>query len=156
MKSRFIIAILALFAVIALSVGSVLFYRVDTEKCIGCGKCTIHCPTKAITMENRKAVIDPGKCISCGVCEKVCPIKVIYPVYGQFDSAGSELDITSFPVLDSAQCVSCGECARVCPVKAISMVDAKPVIDTEKCVRCGACVLICPTGAIFIPEEKDS
>lgn len=152
MKSRIIISTLVLFVAIALSVGGVLFYRVDSEKCIGCGKCTIHCPTKAISIENRKAEIDTGKCISCGVCAKVCPIRVIHPVYGQAEGE----DTLNFPAFDSKKCVSCGECARVCPVKAITMVEDKPQFDSEKCVRCGACVLICPTGAVFFPEEKDS
>ncbi len=59
-------------------------HQVDPAKCIGCGLCTIYCPTQAITMQGDKAVIDPDKCINCGLCRsgnnaefKGCPVKAI-------------------------------------------------------------------------------
>ena len=42
--------------------------------CVGCGLCTVWCPTKAITIAGEKAVIDARKCISCRNCVNICPI----------------------------------------------------------------------------------
>ncbi len=59
-------------------------HTVDAAVCIGCGLCTIYCPTDAIKMVGGKAVIDPKKCINCGICAngngaefKGCPVKAI-------------------------------------------------------------------------------
>lgn len=42
------------------------------EDCTACGICASICPKKAITIENKKAVIDGSKCIGCGLCAKKC------------------------------------------------------------------------------------
>lgn len=59
-------------------------YQVKSGKCVGCGLCTIYCPTGAISMVDDKAVIDPDKCDNCGICKtgneqdfKGCPFKAI-------------------------------------------------------------------------------
>ncbi len=52
-------------------------YAVESETCIGCRKCVQVCPTNAITMVDRKAVIDPSLCISCGACAEACPVTAI-------------------------------------------------------------------------------
>lgn len=48
---------------------------VNTEKCIGCGKCRVYCPVGAIRVENRKAVIDQDLCTECANCRRaaICP-----------------------------------------------------------------------------------
>ena len=45
---------------------------VDEKKCIRCGICRDHCPTKAITL-NPFPVIDKKKCIRCFCCMEICP-----------------------------------------------------------------------------------
>lgn len=43
------------------------------KTCVGCGKCAIGCPAKAITMVNGRPKIDRNKCISCFCCGEFCP-----------------------------------------------------------------------------------
>lgn len=51
--------------------------EVNENKCIGCGNCVKVCPEEAITMENKKSIIDKNKCIGCGECMTVCPTRAI-------------------------------------------------------------------------------
>lgn len=53
-------------------------YKINKEKCIGCGACVATCPFGAIEMESDgKAVVDLDKCQGCGKCQKVCPVDAI-------------------------------------------------------------------------------
>ncbi|MCX5706123.1 MAG: DUF362 domain-containing protein [Candidatus Omnitrophica bacterium] len=47
------------------------------QKCIGCGECEKACPVKAISIKNKKSVIDGLKCIGCATCIAVCPYSAI-------------------------------------------------------------------------------
>jgi len=47
------------------------------DKCIGCTRCAKACPTEAITMVEKLAVIDLDKCIYCGSCVSACPVTAI-------------------------------------------------------------------------------
>ena len=53
-------------------------FKVDKEKCVGCGACVNVCPAGAISVKNDKAVIS-DKCVDCGRCAQVCPAHAIYP-----------------------------------------------------------------------------
>ncbi len=48
-------------------------FTVDSEKCIGCGKCVSDCFPKDIDLKDNKAIINNIKCISCGHCIAICP-----------------------------------------------------------------------------------
>lgn len=51
-------------------------YKIDKDKCLGCGACASECPVEAISEdEDGKYVIDPEKCIECGSCAGVCPVE---------------------------------------------------------------------------------
>ena len=47
--------------------------KLKVGECVGCAKCANICPAGAITMENKKAVIDRDKCIRCFCCQEFCP-----------------------------------------------------------------------------------
>ncbi len=51
--------------------------KVDENKCIGCAKCTLWCPAKAIKVVGQKAQIDEAKCMGCGECTVTCPSNAI-------------------------------------------------------------------------------
>ncbi len=50
---------------------------VVSDGCIGCEICAEICPVEAISMEDRKAIIDVDNCMGCGNCEQRCPVYAI-------------------------------------------------------------------------------
>ncbi|HUI67730.1 MAG TPA: 4Fe-4S binding protein [Nitrospirota bacterium] len=58
-----------------------MLYSITENKCTGCGTCLDVCPTEAIQIRDRHAVITV-ECIDCGACPRVCPegaIKQVLP-----------------------------------------------------------------------------
>ncbi|MFH1397738.1 MAG: electron transfer flavoprotein subunit alpha [Candidatus Omnitrophota bacterium] len=51
--------------------------QVILEKCTGCNICVKACPFSAITIVNKKAIIDLHKCTFCGACVPACKFKAI-------------------------------------------------------------------------------
>ena len=50
--------------------------KINTLKCVGCGKCATLCPMKNISMEN-KAAIAADQCTMCYRCVNNCPKQAI-------------------------------------------------------------------------------
>lgn len=134
-------------------------HTVDAAKCVGCKVCIEACPTKAITMQNNKAVIDPAKCVNCGVCVAKCPTKAINPpddlkkkrvnkTQGKQIQNEPKIIYSVIP----GECVGCKECIPVCPTHAISIHNKKAVIDPGKCVNCALCVKSCAFSALVQKE----
>jgi Fe-S-cluster-containing hydrogenase component 2 len=95
-----------------------------TPSCRGClsHKCRDACPKGAISIVERKAIIDKNKCIECGLCIKACPYHAI---------------------INQVR-----PCIESCGAKAITMTNLrKATIDDQKCIVCGNCVYKCPFGA---------
>ena len=63
---------------------------VDTEKCIGCGRCSRICAHAAAVVKDRKASIDHNKCVGCGRCVGVCPADAVVPLYDISNSIMNE------------------------------------------------------------------
>lgn len=52
--------------------------KIDTEKCIGCGKCVQLCPMKNISLDMEENHAEPGKhCTMCYRCANRCPAQAI-------------------------------------------------------------------------------
>ena len=50
--------------------------HVDNDKCVGCKQCLkVGCP--AISIKNKKSVIDHTLCVGCGICKELCKLNAI-------------------------------------------------------------------------------
>ena len=67
--------------------------QIILPKCTGCTLCVRSCPFGAITMANKKAVIDMAKCNLCGACVTACKLSAIEL---QKDVAPATKDLRSY------------------------------------------------------------
>ena len=49
-------------------------FVVDDELCYGCGACIALCPTNALDLVNRLAIVNQDDCTPCNHCIPSCPV----------------------------------------------------------------------------------
>ena len=49
-------------------------FVVDGELCYGCGACIALCPTNALDLKDRLAIVEQEKCTLCEHCIPSCPV----------------------------------------------------------------------------------
>ena len=56
----------------------VVTLRLNQDKCVGCGMCTVVCPHAVFELDQKKAhIVDFNACMECGACVNNCPSKAI-------------------------------------------------------------------------------
>lgn len=54
------------------------FFKVNTDKCVGCGKCTKVCPVNNLQIsDGHPSWLHNGDCLTCMACYHYCPQKAI-------------------------------------------------------------------------------
>lgn len=99
--------------------------------------CVTNCPFEAIQVVEGRARIDSHKCINCGKCREVCPYKAITRVPVPCEEAcpvgAIRKDATGKARIDEAACVSCGHCMRACPFGAV--MEKSQILDVVGALR---------------------
>ena len=104
------------------------FPKVNKEYCIGCGACTVSCPSpNAIKIIREKddesgegltyPVITPGACIRCGFCAEVCPTDPKTLECGENHLIQPEFNIIPSKkqyIVDDYLCIKCKKCMKNC------------------------------------------
>ncbi len=54
-------------------VSSPFLAHLTTDNCKGCGACVKRCQMEALSIDDRRAVLNLDRCIGCGLCVSTCP-----------------------------------------------------------------------------------
>ena len=60
----------------ALDRDTIIYPKIERDKCIGCGRCEISCADgghQAIEIRDGRPFLNPAKCVGCHLCTLVCP-----------------------------------------------------------------------------------
>ncbi len=128
--------------------------RVDSDKCIRCKACTLHCQTQAnpYPNENWKA----GECVYCYSCASQCPAAAITLPFQVSPSASKPISLERRKWLFSAMLglaitplFRISASTKKLSEKLIRPPGALPEPQfVSLCIKCGACMKVCPTNAL--------
>jgi len=129
-------------------------FLVDTERCIGSGKCLTACRIENDVPEgNHRTWVERYVHFKDGTVQVD-----LVPETGY---AGADLPIIDQEQVDRAYfvpklCNHCEDapCNQVCPVHAsFTSPEGMELVDTDRCIGCAYCVQACPYGVRFINSE---
>ena len=128
--------------------------RIDEEKCIKCGLCTIHCETQAVPYPNEKW--RSAECVYCETCAAICPTAAItFPAKAKperlatVDLSRRKLILTTVLGAIAAPFFRITPARKRSDLKLIRPPGALPEETfLQKCVKCGECMKACPTNAL--------
>lgn len=125
----------------------------SADDCVGCGACSLVCPTDHIKFEHEKgkweiwnrkfqpalAEVNAEKCRACGRCEEVCPFHIPQVTLKQ----------DGFPIsfINPDFCQGCGLCVAACPTSAIDQKlcsEGKLFQDISDLAKSGTILFACP------------
>ncbi|MBL6731936.1 MAG: 4Fe-4S binding protein [Candidatus Poseidoniaceae archaeon] len=49
-------------------------FKVDEDKCFGCGACIALCPVNVLDLIDRMIIVDEENCTHCELCIPSCPV----------------------------------------------------------------------------------
>ncbi|MDP2949067.1 MAG: 4Fe-4S binding protein, partial [Chloroflexota bacterium] len=100
---------------------------VDSERCSACGLCARHCPTQALTVDEKDEAFSlthrAELCTACGLCAEVCPEEGAIQVEQRLDIAR----LTASPeIVKTDRLLRCRRCgAKLAPAGLIAAVRSR-------------------------------
>lgn len=128
--------------------------KINPEKCIECGLCTIHCQTQANPFPNEEW--KSSECVYCYTCSAICPTSAIgFPL----KSAPERIETVNLSrrklILSSLLGVFVVPFFRISPSRkraSEKLIRPPGALSEErflqKCIKCGECMKVCPTNAL--------
>ena len=117
------------------------------------------CAFDAIHIVDGVAKVDTDKCVACGKCVSTCPKKIINLVSEvkkvHVNCVNKDKGPEVMKVCSNG-CIGCKMCEKTCKFDAIHVVDGVAKIDYDKCKNCKMCTKACPKGCIEpVPTEEE-
>jgi polyferredoxin len=128
--------------------------KVDSQKCIQCKICTLHCQTQATPFPNKDW--QPGECVYCYACSSRCPTAAIrFPFHASpaipksIDFARRKWIFSTMFSLAVVPLFRISASVKRASEKLIRPPGALPEPQfLAACAKCGECMKVCPTNAL--------